>query len=253
MSPLLAVLLPVCATLLGGFLVLRTHRNLRPWLSLSGGILLGLAFLDLLPEALEHGEAARLPISTVTGAMLGSILFFHLLDKAFDFHGHEGHGHTCDNDHHTEEKTHHPIKAWSRAVGISFHAFLDGLAIGGGFAANVRLGILVTLGLMLHKFTDGMTTVTLLHVHGGPQAKRRAQAALAALVLLPLLGLAVGNLLVPTPTAVAISLALIAGLFTHLPLSELLPEAHEGQPSRLGLLLTVTGIALMGLVTRLAG
>jgi ZIP family zinc transporter len=94
MSPLLAVLLPVCATLLGGFLVLRTHRNLRPWLSLSGGILLGLAFLDLLPEALEHGETAGLPISTVTGAMLGSILFFHLLDKAFDFHGHEGHWRT---------------------------------------------------------------------------------------------------------------------------------------------------------------
>jgi ZIP family zinc transporter len=242
LPPFLAVLFPILATILGGWIVLRTRQNMRPWLSLSGGVLLGLAFLDLIPEAFEHGAEAGISGAKIGGFILGSILFFHLLDKLFDFHGHEGHGHECANEHHR------PVRAWSRVSGMGFHAFLDGLAIGGGFAAGSRLGILVTLGILLHKFTDGMTTVTIMRHQGGSDEKNRSAIALAGIVALPLVGLWLGGNLVPTAGMTAVFLAVLAGLFTHLPLSELLPEAHEGKTSKLGLALTVLGIILMGVI-----
>lgn len=240
-SLILAVILPIVGTFIGGQLVLRTKQNIRPWLSLSGGILLGLAFLDLLPEAFEHGTGVGLDFSTMGAVILGSILLFHFLDKFFDFHGHEGHEHHCENEQHTKRDLH----IWSKIGGLGFHSFLDGLAIGGGFAASARLGLLVTLAVTLHKFTDGMSTITILHSKGRHPSSRTSNIALLTMIALPLLGLGAGHLFTPSLLAQCIFLAFLAGLFIHLPLSELLPEAHEGKTSRLSLFLTLIGVGIM--------
>ncbi len=239
-----AILVPICATLLGGWVVLRSSRSLRPWLSLSGGVLLGLAFLDLLPEAFEHGAEVGWSGTVVGGIVLGSILFFHILDKVFDFHGHEGHDHACNNGHHKHGHAH----LWTRLGGMGFHGFLDGLAVGGGFAADLRLGILVTAALALHKLTDGMTTVTLMRKHEKDGERKKSVLALIGIICTPLLGVAASFVLEPSTAFFTFFLAGLGGLFIHLPLSELLPEAHEGGASRQSLLLTVLGIALILLV-----
>jgi len=234
LSPAFAVILPIIATLLGGLLVLRSPRNLVPWLSLSGGVILGLAFLDLLPEAFGATESAGIAPLWIGFAAVASILFFHLLDKTFDYHGHEGHEHA---------QVHQHIGTWTRVFGMGFHAFLDGLAVGGGFAAGNRLGILVTIALMLHKFTDGLSTVTLLrirHKENGP-----AILGLIMMLVLPVLGFFLGHDLVPNAATLAIFLAALAGLFIHLSLSELLPSAHQEKTSRLGLWLTALGIGFV--------
>lgn len=234
LSPALAVLLPILATLAGGLLVLRTQRSLIPFLSLSGGVILGLAFLDLLPEAFGSAGEAGIDAIWIGLAALGSILFFHILDKAFDYHGHEGHEHAHIHKH---------VGTWSRVAGMGFHAFLDGLAVGGGFAAGNRLGLLVTAALMLHKFTDGLSTVTLLRMRH--EKMRPALLGLGMILILPVIGFFAGHALVPTPTSLEIFLAALAGLFIHLSLSELLPEAHQEKTSYVGLWLTVGGVLLM--------
>jgi ZIP family zinc transporter len=235
LSPAFAVLLPIIATLLGGLAVLRSPRNLVPWLSLSGGVILGLAFLDLLPESFSSAIDAGLDPIWIGCAALGSILFFHLLDKTFDYHGHEGHEHS----HHV----HKHIGTWTRVGGMGFHAFLDGLAVGGGFAAGNRLGLLVTIALMLHKFTDGLSTVTILRMRHGQN--RPAILGLAMILILPVIGFFAGHAITPDSHYLSLFLAALAGLFIHLSLSELLPSAHEEKTSRLGLGLTALGIALM--------
>ncbi len=233
LSPILAIGLPIAATLAGGILVLRSQRSLIPYLSLSGGILLGLSFLDLLPEAFGAATGSGLGAIWIGGATLGSILFFHVLDKAFDFHSHEGHEHARANKQ---------IGTWTRISGMGFHAFLDGLAVGGGFAAGNRLGLLVTLAVMIHKMTDGMTTVTVLRLRG---QGRSTLFGLGLIILLPIAGWFLGHAIVPTAATLAIFLAALAGLFIHLSLSELLPSAHEEKTSALGLWLTALGVLLM--------
>lgn len=241
LQPLVFATLPIISTFIGGLVVYKWKRDLHPWLSLSGGLLLGVAFLDLLPEALESGEIAQLSPVTILGSTLAAILIFHLIDKGFAFHSHHEHVHgeptePCENTHHRSAKT------WLRASGLILHSVLDGVAIGGGFAVNFQLGLLVTLAVITHDFSDGMSTVTILK-HGLGNKHKSIIPFLIADALAPFIGALIGMALVPTQGAIAILLALFAGFFIFLSLSELLPQAHAGEhPRRFGLLLTILGI-----------
>ena len=235
------IILPVISTTIGGCAVYYWKKDLHPWLSLSGGVLLGVAFLDLLPEALEQGERVGLALTTVLSATLIATLFFHLLDLALGFHSHHEHTNAlpmepCDNTRHRA------TAGWIRASSMIVHSLLDGIAIGGGFAADVRLGLLVTLAVVMHDFSDGMSTVTLLrHALG-----RRHSSIIPLLVadaLAPFVGALAGLRLAPSAAALAMMLASFSGFFLFLSLSELLPQAHRGRMSRkMGFALTLIGV-----------
>lgn len=238
---LLFAALPVLSTFLGGLTVYYWKKDLHPWLSLSGGLLLGVAFLDLLPESLEAAQAAHLETGTIFGATLVAILIFHLIDKGFAFHSHHEHAHNepsehCENTHHRSAAT------WLRASGMVLHSILDGIAIGGGFSVDTQLGILVTLAVITHDFSDGMSTVTILK-HGLGHTHRGIIPFLLMDAIAPFIGAFIGTTLAPSQSAIAILLSLFAGFFIFLSLSELLPQAHAGEkPHRFGLLLTCLGV-----------
>lgn len=244
LSTLVFSALPIVSTFVGGFVVLKWKRDLHPLLSLSGGLLLGVAFLDLLPDALERGMAEGVGIQTVLTATLVAIIGFHILDKAFSVHAHHEHAHgepgePCENEHHRK------APAIARASGMIIHSFFDGLAIGGGFAVDPQLGILVLLAVVLHDFSDGMSTVTILKNALGHQSKA-LMPMLALDAIAPFIGAVVGNSIAPRAGLIATMLAVFAGFFIFLSLSELLPQAHAGKLSRkMGILLTILGIGIV--------
>jgi ZIP family zinc transporter len=204
-------------------------------------MLLGVAFLDLLPEALDHGISAGLEPLHILSATLVAILFFHLIDKGFAFHSHHEHSHG-EPQEPCENSSHQKTGAWIRASGLIFHSVLDGVAIGGAFTADFRLGILITLAVITHDFSDGMSTVTILK-NGLGHAHKSILPLLMLDAVAPFIGALIGMALAPTTGAIAIMLASFAGFFIFLSLSELLPQAHAGeQPRRFGLVLTVLGI-----------
>lgn len=236
--------LPILSTFIGGFVVYRWKRDLHPWLSLSGGLLLGVAFLDLLPDALERGIGEGLSIKTILTGTLLAIIGFHLLDKLFSVHGHHEHAHgepeePCENERHQKSP------AVARASGMIIHSFFDGLAIGGGFAVDPNLGLLVTLAVVMHDFSDGMSTVTILKNALGH--KSRAILPMLGLdAIAPFIGAVVGSVLAPRAGIIAMMLAIFAGFFIFLSLSELLPQAHAGKLSRrMGIFLTILGIGIV--------
>ena len=249
-SILLYALLPIVSTFLGGYVVLKWKRDLHPWLSLSGGILLGVAFLDLLPEAFEHSAKNGIGSVTVGAVALGAILFYHLLDELLGSHHHE-HG-ANEPDEHCENEHHKHIRAWTRVAGLILHSFLDGLAIGGGFAASAELGFIVTAAVVLHDFSDGMSTVTILK-HSFGQKHRGALVGLIFDAFAPFLGVLAGYAIAVSESTIALLLAFFAGSFISLALSELLPQAHAGKIRRSGLALTIIGIGIAVLVRTLGG
>ncbi len=225
-------------------MVLKWKRDLHPLLSLSGGLLLGVAFLDLLPEALTRGIAERLEISTVLGATLLAIVGFHILDKVFAVHAHHDHAHGEPGEH-CENERHGKTPAYARATGMIIHSFFDGLAIGGGFAVDPKLGLLVTLAVVMHDFSDGMSTVTILKNALGHESKALFPM-LALDAIAPFIGAIVGSALAPNASVIAIMLAVFSGFFIFLSLSELLPQAHAGKLSRkMGVFLTILGIVIV--------
>lgn len=251
--PVFFAILPVVSTFVGGYVVYRWKRDLHPWLSLSGGVLLGVAFLDLLPEALEYAAGEGVEASTVLFFTLGAIIFLHLIDTLFRFHGHHEHAHgepeePCGNELH--KKT----QAWIRAGGFIFHSLCDGLAIGGGFAVDTRLGLLVMMAVVLHGFSDGMSTVAILRSALGHRGHdRKIIATLILVAIAPFIGSFIGFAIAPSVTSIAFLLATFAGLFIFLSLSELLPQAHAGKQSRgLGLSLTILGVVVVFVVRAIA-
>ena len=74
--------LTVISTFAGGIVALRLHRELTTLIALTGGIVVGVALFDVLPEAIDAvGNSAR-----VTGLVgLGFLLFF-LAERALVLH-----------------------------------------------------------------------------------------------------------------------------------------------------------------------
>lgn len=245
------IILPVISTFAGGCVVYFWKKDLHPWLSLSGGVLLGVAFLDLLPEAVERGAEAGTDASVVFGVTLAAVIIFHLFDLLLGMHGHHEHAHkeppeACENRRHRE------TAGWIRAGSMVAHSFFDGVAIGGGFATDYRLGLLVTAAVVMHDFSDGMSTVTVLR-HARGEKKRGILPLLAADAVAPFIGALAGIKIAPTKFSLAIMLASFAGFFLFLSLSELLPQAHRGQMSRrFGFALTLTGVLAVAFITRTA-
>lgn len=157
----------VTACLLGGVLSIGAAALImfglpRKWITLtvsfSTGLLLAMALLHLLPEALEQG----LDHDDAFPLLLGGILCFFTLEKiALWRHTHQGAGeddeHPDDNlcsDHtHSHHHDHliHESGTFAILVGDGFHNFTDGLLIAAAFLADPVLGWSTTLAIIAHE------------------------------------------------------------------------------------------------------
>ncbi len=144
-------------------------RYTQHMLSLAAGALLGTAFMHLLPEAFESQASARDLFAT----LLVGLVFFFLLDKAeLWHHGHEHHaaeheapdaGH--DHAHHGHDHDHghhHPSGGWAVLAGDSVHAFGDGILIASAFIADMRLGFVAALAVLVHEVPHHMGDLIVL-------------------------------------------------------------------------------------------
>jgi zinc transporter ZupT len=130
---------------------------------------------------------------------------------------------------------------------LTFHSFLDGVAIGAGFQTSTRIGLLIALGIIVHDLSDGLNTVTVVLAHGNP--RKRAMFWLAADMIAPVLG-AAAALLINLHELLPLVLAFFAGSFLYIGASDLLPEAKE-HDSPLVVVATSMGMLAIYLATRM--
>src|SRR2546423_6054578 len=139
-------------TLAGGAFAFRYQRYLLYIMAASSGLLIGVAFLDLIPEVVElahqHGIAMRSLMVTV---ILGFAAIF-LLEKLTIIHSEKQH----------DAPGHHHNVGLVGALGLSFHSFLDGLAIGVGFEAGPQVRFIVLLALAAPHLPHRLHTVACL-------------------------------------------------------------------------------------------
>ena len=91
----------------------------------------------------------------------------HLFEHTFTTHFHFG------EETHTE---HHvsPAVSMSALVGLSLHAFFDGVAISSGFLVTPALGVLIALAVVLHKVPEGVTIASLMLAAGRTRRTARS-------------------------------------------------------------------------------
>jgi ZIP family zinc transporter len=227
------------ATFLGGILALRFKDRLHLVLGFSAGALIGVAFFDLLPEAIELA-APRFDVPTITSCVALGFVVFMIIDRFIAPH----HG----TDDHCENKNH---RGRVGAGGLSFHSFLDGLAIGLAFQVSSAVGVVVTVAVLVHDFSDGINTIGLILKNGG--SKKQAMRWLFIDAIAPVIGVLVSTFIVLSGPTLGIILAIFCGFFLYLGASDLLPESHHQHPTLWTTFMTVIGVLVLFFAIKLAG
>ncbi len=231
------------ATLIGGWVGISLRDRLHLVLAFSAGAVIGVAFFDLLPEAVELGSSTGpRPLLSARAVLavagLGFLLYL-LLDRCLPGHASEARGRPDRR------------RAWAAATSFAVHSFLDGFAIGVAFQASRAVGIAVAVAVLAHDFSDGLNMVSVVLRNGGD--RRGAFRWLVVDAVAPVAGaLASMALMIPT-VGLATILALFSGFFLYVGGSDLLPESHHAHPRLLTTVATLAGAACLYAVAQVAG
>jgi len=216
------------------------QKRLVPWLvSYAVGALLGVALLQLLPEALT-----LLPAPAVFGTLLAGILAFFALEKLVLLRH-------C----HTDECHVHGAAASLVFIGDAFHNFLDGAIISAAVMTSIPLGINTAIAVAAHEIPQEVGDVAILLAAGysrgralmlnvvtGGSSLFGALAAFGAVEIIP--GI--------RPYFLAVSSASLL----YIAMSDLIPDLHRGEidaNAARQVLLIAAGIGTVLLFERLIG
>lgn len=227
------------ATFLGGSFALRFKDKLHLVLGFSAGAVIGVAFFDLIPEALELGEGF-FESSTITSLVALGFILFMLLDRFIILHS-----------HNHEEDGHANKRGLLGAGSLAIHSFLDGVAIGLAFQISSAVGIIVAVAVLVHDFSDGINTVNLIIKNNGN--RKEAFKWLLVDAFAPVLGIFSTLFFTLPASTLSIILAIFAGFFTYIGASDLLPESHHSHPTVWTSVATVLGVIVLYTAITLAG
>jgi zinc and cadmium transporter len=252
MTPLAAT---IVAALAGGVLAVAaaaaTLALSRAWISrlvsFAVGALLGAVFLELLPHALEEGDAERVMITVLAG-----LLAFFLLEKLVLWRHSHGHG---EHDPLADESEHdHAIHGHDGGrsglmilIGTAVHNFCDGVVIAASFLADTTLGVAATLAIVSHAIPQQVGDFAVL-LHSG-YARRRAFAFNLATGAATLAGALAGYFaLADMERVLPTVLAIAAASLLYVAVADLIPSLHrrpEPIETLKQLALIVLGIAVI--------
>lgn len=220
-------------TLLGGVLSVAAaalflitpdrHRDqvLPHAVSFALGALLSVAFLDLLPHALENASPER--TDSLFATVLGGILGFFLLEKLLLWR----HCHTSNCEAHADRDEHFHRPAGTLIVlGDGIHNFVDGVLIAAAFLTDLHLGIVTSLAVAAHEIPQEVGDFAILLNSGYSKPK--------ALLfnLLSTLGTVAGGVLAyfgleHLHGILPYVLALAAASFVYVAVADLIPTLHK--------------------------
>ncbi len=255
----------VISSMAGGSLPQRitmTHTRTQLAMSLVSGLMLGIAFFHLLPHAVltlggERGINDTMiwtVVGLVTMLLLLRLLHFHQPDYPAVLGG------DCEHEHEESiaampaGQEPPPIRWKGVLVGLTFHTFVDGVALGAALLATPHghseelIGFGVFLAILFHKPLDAMS-ITALMKAGGASARAQGTANLLFALVCPLGALLFYGYAMGMDSSagelIAAALAFSAGAFVCIALSDLVPEVQFHSHDRVKLTVVfILGIAV---------
>jgi zinc and cadmium transporter len=259
------------ASLFGGSvpsLIKLTHRKIQLTLSFVSGVMLGVAFLNLLPHAFLKLDSIELTL----GVCLFGLLFMFFMIRMFHFHQHDlavdkehdhKHKQLCDqeNDHHHVHCEDHgggvDLTWLGLCFGLAIHTIIDGIALAAVVQSSSPTslsiaGFGVFLAIILHKPLDALSITSLMAARGWDMNKQLVVNLVFSLMC-PLgaviFALSIDQFIFESREVIlGLALAFSAGIFLCISLGDLLPEVHFHSHDRLllsGMLLSGVAVAFV--------
>lgn len=203
---------------LGGLIPLlvppHDDHKLKLVVSLGAGLLLGIAFLHMLPES-----AHLLPHSFGIW-FLGGFVLLLVLERFVMVHACEEHG--C----------HYHTVGVTAFLGLAIHGIIEGMALASSLVLP-ELSMLVLLAVLSHKAPSGFALTSILRLAG--KSKWEVILFSAGVALSGPLGLLIAYFFLKNHTYQSTAgalLALSAGTFFYIGACDLLPELHRASGER---------------------
>jgi zinc transporter ZupT len=230
------------ATLAGGMFALRLKDSLHLVLGFSAGAVIGVAFFELLPEALETGRNFDTPNNLLTWGA-GGFLSYLILDRIALHYGEFVSGANTGADIGL-------LRGTLGAGSLSAHSLLDGIAIGLAFQISSAIGVIVTAGVLTHDFSDGINTMSVVLKNGG--GRRLALRWLVVDAIAPLAGILLTMLFRLPAGMFGRVLAVFFGFFLYIGASDFIPESQHAHPKFYTTAMTVVGAVVIYVAVRFA-
>lgn len=217
-TTLLGLFFGTFGTTLGGIIgiILKKQSNkfLSFILSFASGLMMAVICFDLIPEALEISEI----FSVILGIILGivAMVFCDLLvDRKFN-----------GNKRFCGEKNNLLKTGIIVSIGLAIHNFPEGLAIGSGFEASMKLGLSLALAICLHDVPEGISMAVPMKNGGMKISKVIFFVVLSGITtgIGAFFGAIVGSI---SEKIIAICLSFAAGAMLYIVSGELIPESNK--------------------------
>lgn len=207
-------------SLIGGVFLLKNDQlvkqNTLSIVSWAAGVLLSVALLDLMPEAVEMAIDRNLEIHTLFQFSLFAIIGFFILERSFLwFH------------HHHEPNFEAPTNTML-IIGDSLHNFIDGIIIATAFLVSIPTGIVTAIAVAAHEIPQEIADFGIFIKSGLSKAKvftinlfSSFMTVIGAVITLYF------SSYVQTITPQLLAFA--GGMFIYIACSDLIPELHHAE------------------------
>ena len=232
-------------------------QRLEDMTGLAAGFLIGAAMLVAIPEGIEmlnhaaedagHHEADFLAVGI---ALLAGFIFMMVLE-AFGF------GHDIHEEHHDHSVAHghdhvnHPSKSVMPViVGLTVHAFIDGMVIGAAMAEqSAALTFTMVLVIMMHKFPAAFS-ISAFSLHERQNRSRSKIDLLIFAAATPIAILIFWNVFMDVNSMIrGLAVLFSAGTFLYIATVDVLPAMHVGARARRVAALVMVGVLVILLLT----
>ena len=194
--------------------------RLKQLTAIGAGVLIGSAFLVIIPEALEifeGHEEVHIEPSTIGLAILGGFVLMLLLEVF-------GLPHAV---HHDEDKD---LLGLSATIGLLVHALVDGIAVGASVSSSNETGLIVFVAIMLHKGPAAFGLTSFLKHIKISESKSKWYLfafALASPIMAILAFFVLRDTSFATVDNIGLALLFSAGTFIYVATVDVLPEVHS--------------------------
>jgi zinc and cadmium transporter len=224
------------AALAGGLLPLfisaKNENLMKLTVSFGAGLLLGMAFLHMVPEAAEMAPG------TFGYWFMGGFVLLLILERFVMVHA-------CEESH-----CHYHTVGLAAFVGLTIHGILEGFALGSTLYAS-GLAPLVLIAVLSHKIPAGFALTSILRM--SKRTLRQIVLFIVGVSLSGPLGLALSLGILEAKHMPVVSgslLAMSAGSFIYIGACDLLPELHREDSEKIPRLTCfMIGLALSALST----
>ena len=162
-TTLLGLFFGTFGTTLGGILGIVIKKNSNKFLSFilsfASGLMMSVICFDLIPEALEISNIYKVVFGVLIG-IISMIFCDVIVQNKFN------------------EKKQEYVKSNDLlktgiivSIGLAIHNFPEGLAIGSGFEASIKLGLSLALAICLHDIPEGISMAVPMK-NGGMKASK---------------------------------------------------------------------------------